>query len=145
MFEAFHFNWIHDTMIRIAHQNIGRSSEPFVIAEMSGNHNQSLARALEIVEAANIYAIIQTHMGKTVGMKVTGAIQGTVWGSGPYTADSNFANAAVHAGAVKVGETKTVKVRLVQDPGAYIGGTANGVSTNPYGRFPTGAFEIVVK
>lgn len=31
---------------------IGRSFRPFVIAEMSGNHNQSLARALEIVEAA---------------------------------------------------------------------------------------------
>jgi len=31
---------------------IGRESPPFVIAEMSGNHNQSLQRALEIVEAA---------------------------------------------------------------------------------------------
>ena len=39
-------------MIRIAHHEIGRSARPFVIAEMSGNHNQSLERALEIVEAA---------------------------------------------------------------------------------------------
>ena len=31
---------------------IGAGSAPFVIAEMSGNHNQSLDRALEIVEAA---------------------------------------------------------------------------------------------
>lgn len=31
---------------------IDLESEPFVIAEMSGNHNQSLDRALEIVEAA---------------------------------------------------------------------------------------------
>ena len=30
---------------------IGRSSAPFIIAEMSGNHNQSLERALEIVDA----------------------------------------------------------------------------------------------
>ena len=29
---------------------IGRSNSPFIIAEMSGNHNQSLERALEIVE-----------------------------------------------------------------------------------------------
>ncbi|MDD2892324.1 MAG: pseudaminic acid synthase [Halothiobacillaceae bacterium] len=38
--------------IRIADKYIGRNHAPFVIAEMSGNHNQSLERALEIVEAA---------------------------------------------------------------------------------------------
>lgn len=38
--------------IRIGHRVVGRGHSPLVIAEMSGNHNQSLARALEIVEAA---------------------------------------------------------------------------------------------
>ena len=38
--------------IKIADKFIGASHQPFVIAEMSGNHNQSLERALEIVEAA---------------------------------------------------------------------------------------------
>ena len=38
--------------MRIANKEIGRHASPFVIAEMSGNHNQSLERALEIVEAA---------------------------------------------------------------------------------------------
>jgi len=38
--------------LSVAGKPIGRSARPFVIAEMSGNHNQSLARALEIVEAA---------------------------------------------------------------------------------------------
>lgn len=36
----------------IAGRPIGPQHPPFVIAEMSGNHNQSLTRALEIVEAA---------------------------------------------------------------------------------------------
>jgi pseudaminic acid synthase len=36
----------------IGNREIGKNSPPFVIAEMSGNHNQSLERALEIVEAA---------------------------------------------------------------------------------------------
>lgn len=36
----------------IGKHNIGQDSAPFIIAEMSGNHNQSLERALEIVEAA---------------------------------------------------------------------------------------------
>ncbi|NEX59661.1 pseudaminic acid synthase [Noviherbaspirillum galbum] len=38
--------------MKIAHRTIGPEAAPFVIAEMSGNHNQSLDRALEIVEAA---------------------------------------------------------------------------------------------
>ena len=40
------------TGFKIANRPIGRSHPPLVIAEMSGNHNQSLDRALEIVEAA---------------------------------------------------------------------------------------------
>ncbi len=39
-------------MIKIENIEIGRHCPPFIIAEMSGNHNQSLGRALEIVEAA---------------------------------------------------------------------------------------------
>ena len=38
--------------ILIADKRIGNNASPFIIAEMSGNHNQSLERALEIVEAA---------------------------------------------------------------------------------------------
>jgi pseudaminic acid synthase len=38
--------------IKIQGQKIGIGYAPFIIAEMSGNHNQSLERALEIVEAA---------------------------------------------------------------------------------------------
>lgn len=40
-----------DTIL-VAGRSIGRSHKPFIIAEMSGNHNQSLDRALAIVEAA---------------------------------------------------------------------------------------------
>ena len=39
-------------MIKLGNHSIGANSKPFIIAEMSGNHNQSLDRALEIVEAA---------------------------------------------------------------------------------------------
>ena len=39
-------------MIKIDKINIGLNSKPVIIAEMSGNHNQSLDRALKIVEAA---------------------------------------------------------------------------------------------
>jgi len=39
-------------MITIGHHKVGKDNRPLIIAEMSGNHNQSLDRALEIVEAA---------------------------------------------------------------------------------------------
>lgn len=38
--------------MKIGDVQIGRDHKPFIIAEMSGNHNQSLDRALAIVEAA---------------------------------------------------------------------------------------------
>ncbi len=38
--------------LKIAGRLIGQNHIPFIIAEISGNHNQSLDRALEIVEAA---------------------------------------------------------------------------------------------
>lgn len=37
--------------IRIGSREIGVNTRPFIVAEMSGNHNQSLSRALEIVDA----------------------------------------------------------------------------------------------
>jgi pseudaminic acid synthase len=39
-------------MITLGNRKIGVGESPFIIAEMSGNHNQSLERALEIVDAA---------------------------------------------------------------------------------------------
>ena len=38
--------------MKIGHREIGSGQAPFVVAEMSGNHNQSLDRALAIVDAA---------------------------------------------------------------------------------------------
>lgn len=38
--------------IKVENKKIGLQHKPFIIAEMSGNHNHSLERALEIVDAA---------------------------------------------------------------------------------------------
>jgi pseudaminic acid synthase len=56
--------------IQIDHIKIGPNHSPFIIAEMSGNHNQSLERALEIVEAAAKTGVqglkIQTYTADTM-------------------------------------------------------------------------------
>jgi pseudaminic acid synthase len=57
-------------MIQIAHRQVGRGAAPFVIAEMSGNHNGSLEQALRIVDAAaqaGAHALkIQTYTADTM-------------------------------------------------------------------------------
>lgn len=58
---------------KIANFEIGEDCKPFVIAEMSGNHNQSLDRALELVDAAaaaGAHALkLQTYTADTITMK----------------------------------------------------------------------------
>jgi pseudaminic acid synthase len=62
--------------IDIGNKKIGEEYPPFIIAEMSGNHNQSLDRALEIVQAAahaGAHAIkLQTYTADT--MTIPGAL-----------------------------------------------------------------------
>lgn len=61
---------LNNVEIKIGGRSIGSTHQPFVIAEMSGNHNQSLERALEIVDAAakaGAHAIkIQTYTPDTM-------------------------------------------------------------------------------
>lgn len=60
--------------MQIGGRKIGRDAAPFVIAEMSGNHNQSLERALTIVDVAaetGAHALkLQTYTADTITLDV---------------------------------------------------------------------------
>lgn len=59
----------------LGNRRVGQEYPPFVIAEMSGNHNQSLERALEIVDAAakaGAHALkIQTYTADTMTLDLS--------------------------------------------------------------------------
>jgi pseudaminic acid synthase len=60
--------------INIGNRKIGFEYPPFIIAEMSGNHNRSLDRALEIVDAAagaGAHALkLQTYTAETMTLDI---------------------------------------------------------------------------
>jgi pseudaminic acid synthase len=61
--------------IQIGNRLVGPGQAPFIIAEMSGNHNQSLERALQIVDAAaasGAHAIkLQTYTADTMTLNLS--------------------------------------------------------------------------
>ncbi len=71
--------------IKIADTPVGKNHKPFIVAEMSGNHNQSLERAFAIVDAAaeaGAHAVkLQTYTADTITMKGAHTIleEGSLW------------------------------------------------------------------
>jgi len=64
--------------MQIADFNIGRDNKPFIIAEMSGNHNSSIDRAFKIIETAaacGAHAIkLQTYTADTITIDCRGGL-----------------------------------------------------------------------
>jgi hypothetical protein len=75
------------------------------------------------------------QVGQSWFFRVRGDSGGSVWGTDTYTGDSSLAAAAVHAGAVRLGETAVIKVVAVPPLSQYQGSTRNGVTTHSYGAY----------
>lgn len=83
--------------------------------------------------------------GPYADVRVTGALTGgNVWGSNPYTDDSDWNVAAVHAGIVDVGETATISFFDAADYSTtapfYTSSTRNGVTTRAWTTRWCGAY-----
>lgn len=79
--------------------------------------------------------------GTVLDIKVTGSLDGAVWGSEVYSDDSDISTAAVHAGVVKVGETKTLKITILPGQNSYVGTSRNGIESESYDEWD-GSFKF---
>jgi hypothetical protein len=87
----------------------------------------------------------QGQVGKTLAFRVTGpppalAAQTGVYGTDVYTLDSNLALAAVHAGVVRPGETRVVRVTVLGPQPGFQASVRNGVASAAYG--PWAGFRV---
>lgn len=81
---------------------------------------------------------LREKFGERRTVEVVGREDGSVWGTGVYTDDSDIATAAVHAGLVKPGEKAALVVTIVKSPEQYKGSEKNGVTSRDYGAHPSG-------
>jgi len=81
------------------------------------------------------------RFGETVTVPVMGTVKGTVWGVDLYTDDSSIAAAAVHSGALKLGEKGYVRVTVLPGLGAYVSSDRNGVKSADAGAWQ-GSFRV---
>jgi len=72
------------------------------------------------------------HKESVYHFRVTGSVDGPVWGTAIYTDDSSLSTAAVHSGLVRPGQTAIVKVTLLPGQAAYTGSENNGVRSHSY-------------
>jgi beta-lactamase regulating signal transducer with metallopeptidase domain len=99
-----------------------------------------IVRAYPIATELNFKALKE---GSSHEVQVTGTADpsAAVWGTDIYTDDSSLSAAAVHAGAVRPGETAVVRVTVLPGRATYDGTVRNGVASHPWGNF-AGSFSV---
>ncbi|CAF1440961.1 unnamed protein product [Adineta ricciae] len=79
--------------------------------------------------------------GQNITYLVTGVLGKCIWGTNIYTDDSNLSMAAVHAGILRVGETKNITIQILPGQTYYQGSTQNGVTSSSFDSW-TGSYSF---
>lgn len=88
-------------------------------------------------DPGNMVDFTTADVNRTLLFEVVGRVDGSVWGTDTYTADSRLATVAVHAGAVREGERGLVRVTLLDGDGqVFQGSMQHGVASYDYGAYP---------
>ncbi len=100
---------------------------------VSGSNNTAAAVTANVIAAPLALTGYRSRVGQSFELSVTGATSGPVWGTDVYTDDSHVGRAAVHAGVLAPGETKTVTVSILPGQSSYAASSRNGVSSSSWG------------
>jgi len=115
------------------------------LAHVRGLRSPSAAepteRATDAIPDPGTLGFFQGQIGKTLAFRVTAppagvAMQMGVFGTDVYTMDSALAGAAVHAGAIRAGQTGIVRVTILGPQVGFQGSMRNGIMSQPYGPWP---------
>jgi hypothetical protein len=102
------------------------------------------AEVLAVMPDPGNLVMYGNQIGKRFAFRVTGVLGNAIYGTEVYTSDSSLAQAAVHWGVLKPGQTGVVKVEIVMPPPNYVSTTRNGITSNPYGVY-NAAYKILKK
>lgn len=108
------------------------------VYDEAGNYKDSATISVKTAQAysTSVNAVsLRGNNGQRFTFNIKGTTSGVVWGSDIYTDDSNIAKAAVHAGKVSVGQSKTVTIEIRAGQNSYSSTTRNGITTSPYGSW----------
>jgi hypothetical protein len=81
------------------------------------------------------------RVGESILFNVTGLEGHTIWGTDIYTDDSPLAVAAVHAGALKLGEQGVLRVTILPGQAKYEASSRHGVTSSPYEKWE-GSYQL---
>lgn len=128
------FNHPRDTFNNLNNNSYNPATTVF---NNNDNNFQSTVNGAYVVSAVQDFIcsglILDPNIVTVTGTSdLDGPANPNVWGSGPYTSDSDVARAAVHAGLIQRGETALIKKVIGPMLTNYVGSTANGVTTSSY-------------
>lgn len=106
---------------------------PFAFSKLTASPAAAAATALPNNTQNMVNYRGRTGIFSTTITGTTGG--GTVWGTDIYTDDSDIRMAAVHAGVIQNGETKTVTIEMLPGRTSYAGSARNSILAHPYGNW----------
>jgi hypothetical protein len=104
--------------------------------------DELLAKGFKVQYTSADLRSLEKKIGQSFFFQTTGSNTGPLWGTDTYTSDSELGTACVHAGVLKVGETGTVKVTMVQPVPVFTGSMRNSISSARWDSGWQGAFQV---